>query len=73
MVELKKEGKESLDHFIPRTYVTANIDNTIVYFMEKYGMNKSNAIRHILNNGIQFIAMFGDGFEQDSEPGKKII
>lgn len=40
---------------IPRTWVIEEVD----------GRSKSAAIRHILDNGIQYMAIYGDGVEKD--------
>jgi hypothetical protein len=50
---------------IPKTWVDEETDSVIQYFMDKYSMSKSNAIRHLLTNGVVYTAMEGDGIAED--------
>jgi group I intron endonuclease len=52
---------------IPRTYVSERVMDTIEHLINKYGMSRSAAIRHLLDNGIQYLAIYGDGINEDGE------
>ena len=42
-------------------YISDEMNSVIQYFIDKYNMNRSSACRHIMDNGIQYMAIFGDG------------
>jgi hypothetical protein len=50
---------------IPKTCVTEATSSAIQSLMDKYGMSKSAAIRHLLDNGLVYMAIFGDGVSED--------
>ena len=45
----------------PKTMVTHEMETAMLGLMEKHGMSKSDAIRHILDNGLIYMAIYGDG------------
>jgi hypothetical protein len=61
----RKAGSGVLKDSIPKTCVTGEMLAAVQYLMDKYGMSKSNAIRHLMDNGIIYMAMFGDGVVED--------
>lgn len=59
----KLTGTNKYDYHIPKTCMEKRHIDIIEYFMATYGMSKSRTIRHIFENGLQFMAMFGDGID----------
>ena len=49
------------------TYVPVGIETAIRELMDKYTISKAEATRQILENGVVYMAMFGDGIQDDSK------
>jgi len=61
MSRLKGHGKDN--EYLPKVCVGNEISSAVTELMEKYGLSKSDAIRKILDNGLIYMAIYGDGNE----------
>ena len=57
----RKEGGGKYPVAFPKTMVSQEMETAMLGLMEKHGMSKSDAIRHILDNGLIYMAIYGDG------------
>ena len=60
-----KPGSGKYPAAFPKTMVTQEMETAMLGLMEKYGMTKSDAIRHILDNGLVYMAIYGDGVMEE--------
>jgi len=61
MKRFKGHGKNN--QYLPKTCVGNETMAAVQELMDKYEMGKSDAIRKILENGLIYMSIFGDGVE----------
>jgi hypothetical protein len=59
--------REKMSEMMPTFWASQEIADMVRYFTDKYGMSKAKAIRHIMDNGIQYMAIYGEGMVSDGE------
>ena len=70
----RKKHDGRYGYLMPAFYTDERQSSMVDMFMNNYNMTYAQALRHIFENGINYMAMYGDGVgkEADSRAGRKI-